>query len=122
MAEDSPAIIIADRDGVIRVWNEAAQRLLGHSASDAVGQTLDLIVPERYRAAHWAGFHSAIERGAAKNDGLRGNLPLLRSDGSEAHHPGRLVFLRDAFGGAVGAMGIFLPDEAVENNGLPTVP
>lgn len=121
-AADSPAIIIADRNGVIRVWNDAAEQMFGHRANEAVGRTLDLIVPERYRAAHWAGFHSAIERRAAKNDGIRGNLPLLHSDGSEGHHPGRLVFLSDALGNAVGAMGIFLSNDAMENNGLPTVP
>ena len=120
--DDSPAIIVADPGGVIRVWNEGAEQLLGHRASDAIGQKLDIIVPERYRSAHWNGFGGAMERRAVKNDDLHGNLPLIRSDGSEAHYPGRLVFLRDALGNAVGAMGIFSSNENVENNGLMTIP
>ena len=117
-----PAIIIADPAGVIRLWNDRAETLLGHRPSDAIGKKLDLIVPERYRSAHWNGFGAAMERGAVKNDDLHGNLPLLRADGSEAHYPGRLVLLRDALGNAVGAMGIFTSNEGVETNGLMTVP
>ena len=53
---DQHAIIIADHDGVIRLWSEGAERLTGHSAVYAVGQKLDLIVAEELRAQHWAGF------------------------------------------------------------------
>ena len=53
---DQHAIVIADTDGVIRLWNEGAARLIGHSATDAVGQKLDLIVPPDFRAQHWNGF------------------------------------------------------------------
>ena len=63
-----------------------------------------------------------MERGGAKNPDLHGNLPLIRSDGTESHYPGRLVFLRDAVGNAVGAMGIFTSNDDVATNGLMTVP
>ena len=120
--DGEPAIIMADSGGVIRIWNEGAEKLLGHRAIDAIGHKLDLIVPERYRSAHWSGFGGAMRRGTVKNEDLHGNLPLIRADGSEVHYPGRLVFLRDAFGNAVGAMGIFTANEDVETNGLMTVP
>ncbi len=57
------AILVADSQGVIRVWNHAAERMFGYSADQALGQTLDLIVPERFRERHWAAFHAAVESG-----------------------------------------------------------
>ena len=119
---EPPAMIVADRDGVIRLWSDGAERLLGHRAEDAIGQKLDLIVPARYRQAHWVGFSGAMERGEVKNPDLRGNLPLVRADGTEQHYPGRLVFLRDAMGNAFGAMGIFSSNEDLQSNGLMTLP
>lgn len=118
---ESHALILADRDGIIRMWSPAAERLFGYSAGEAIGQTLDLIVPEHRREQHWAGFHSAMANGKTRLDQPAGNLPILRRDGSISHFPGRLIFLRDALGKAVGAMGIFAPKDGVEDNGLPTI-
>jgi len=50
------AVIICDRDGVIRLWNAAAERLFGFTPAEALGSSLDLIIPERLRERHWAGF------------------------------------------------------------------
>jgi PAS domain S-box-containing protein len=62
------AIIFADCSGAICLWNPSAEILFGYTAEEAVGNTLDLIVPEPFRAAHWAGFHRAIERRGFAND------------------------------------------------------
>lgn len=58
------AVIYADRDGTIRLWNAGATEVFGFAASEAIGQGLDLIVPERFREAHWRGYDAAMERGA----------------------------------------------------------
>lgn len=63
VADVADALIYADRQGVIRVWNAQAEAVFGFSAREALGQSLDLIIPERYRAAHWTGFDRAMERG-----------------------------------------------------------
>ena len=76
------AIILADRAGVIRVWNQAAEALFGHRAAEAVGHTLDLIVPEPYRPAHWAGFSRAVQQGRFANDEVLLTSRALRKDGS----------------------------------------
>lgn len=60
------ALIYADREGVIREWNAGAEALFGYPKAEAVGQSLDLIIPERLRAAHWAAFDRAIQSGATK--------------------------------------------------------
>jgi PAS domain S-box-containing protein len=54
------AIIVADRDGVIREWNDAAERIFGYSAAEAIGRTLDLIVPEEERADHWRSYQRVM--------------------------------------------------------------
>ena len=63
------ALIYADREGIIRRWNRGATRVFGFSAEEAIGQSLDLIIPERLRAAHWAGYRAAIESAGLKLDG-----------------------------------------------------
>ena len=59
-AHTPDAIIFADRTGVIRLWNRGAETLFGYNSGEAVGHTLDLIVPEPYRTAHWDGFSRAV--------------------------------------------------------------
>lgn len=64
LAGIADAVIFADRDGTIRLWNEGAAAVFGFSGEDAIGQNLDLIIPEKLREAHWRGFNAAIERDA----------------------------------------------------------
>ena len=60
------ALIFSDLEGIIHVWNEGAENVFGFTATEAIGQSLDLIIPERMRKAHWDGFNMAIERGGVK--------------------------------------------------------
>jgi PAS domain S-box-containing protein len=69
-------LIFADRTGTIRRWNRAAAALFGFSAEEALGQSLELIIPERLRAAHWRGFDTAMASGALK---LSGRPTLTRA-------------------------------------------
>jgi PAS domain S-box-containing protein len=82
IAHAPDAIIFADCAGVIRLWNPGAEALFGHRAAEAIGHTLDLIVPEPYRPAHWAGFSRAVQQGRfAQNDVLLTSRALTK-DGS----------------------------------------
>ena len=54
------AVIVADRDGIIREWSVAAERIFGYSAIEAIGRTLDLIVPEEERADHWRNYRRVM--------------------------------------------------------------
>jgi PAS domain S-box-containing protein len=121
MDREEPALVVADRDGVIRMWNEGAEQLFGHSAVDAIGQTLDLIVPEERRGAHWAGFRAAMQNGRSKLDQPAAFLPVGCADGEIRRFPGRLIFLRDAAGVGVGAMGVFRPPEGWSGPQLPNI-
>ena len=57
----SDAIIFADRQGAIRLWNTGAEAVFGYSSEEVIGQSLDVIIPERLRPAHWKAFHQAVE-------------------------------------------------------------
>ncbi|OGA98145.1 MAG: histidine kinase [Burkholderiales bacterium RIFCSPHIGHO2_12_FULL_61_11] len=57
------ALIFSDLEGIIRIWNPGAETVFGFTAAESIGQSLDLIIPERLRKAHWEGFHKAVTRG-----------------------------------------------------------
>src|SRR3954470_11416288 len=75
------AVIVCGADGVIRFWNAAAERLFGFTPAEALGSSLDLIIPERLRERHWAGFDKAIATGQTRyeHDVLR--VPAMHKDG-----------------------------------------
>jgi PAS domain S-box-containing protein len=84
------ALIYADRSGKILRWNRASQLLFGYSADEAIGQSLDLIIPEHLRSAHWNGFDAAITSGTMK---LQGHPTLTRA----AHKDGRRLYIEMTF-------------------------
>jgi PAS domain S-box-containing protein len=98
---DSEAVIIADRSGVIRFWSPGAEKAFGHPAECVVGQTLDLIVPQEHRAAHWRGFQRAVEASAAELEGQTTDFPIRRADGEICNAPGRLTLARLPNGGVI---------------------
>ncbi|RDJ98235.1 PAS domain S-box protein [Paraburkholderia lacunae] len=74
--QTADAVIYADRCGTIARWNHAAAALFGYSAAEALGQNLDLIIPEHLRAAHWRGFEAAMTSGHTR---LHGRATLTRA-------------------------------------------
>ncbi|WP_328805784.1 PAS domain-containing protein [Sabulicella rubraurantiaca] len=78
----SDAVVVADRDGLIRFWNPGAERIFGFPAAEALGQSLDIIIPEPQRARHWAGFQRVMETGESRyGAGELLAVPGLRGDG-----------------------------------------
>ena len=68
LAEDIPdAVVYADREGTILYWNAGAARIFGDEAREAVGQSLDLIIPERLRPRHWEGYRRMMATGASRH-------------------------------------------------------
>jgi PAS domain S-box-containing protein len=84
------AMIYADHSGVITRWNRASTTLFGFSAEEALGQTLDLIIPEHLRASHWRGFEAAMTKGMLK---LQGAPTLTRA----LHKSGRKLYVEMTF-------------------------
>jgi PAS domain S-box-containing protein len=75
------AVVICDRDGVIRFWNAAAERLFGFAPTEALGSSLDLIVPERLRERHWAGFDKALATGQTRYEHDVLHVPATHKEG-----------------------------------------
>jgi len=77
----SDAIVGCDAGGVIRLWNPAAERLFGFTQTEALGGSLDLIIPERLRGRHWSGYRKTIATGETRygKDVLR--VPAVHKDG-----------------------------------------
>jgi PAS domain S-box-containing protein len=79
----SDAVIAADSDNIIRFWNPGAERIFGHAAADAIGQSLDLIIPERLRQRHRDGFRHTMATGQSRyGEGEMLSVPGLRRDGA----------------------------------------
>jgi len=90
LEQTSDALIYADREGKIVRWNAAASRLFGFDKDEALGQSLDLIIPEHLRAAHWKGFDAAVGSG---NTRLGGHPALTRG----VHKSGRKLYVEMSF-------------------------
>jgi PAS domain S-box-containing protein len=75
------AIVVADASGAIKIWNSAAERLFGFTQSEALGNSLDLIIPERLQARHWTGYGKTMASGDTRyaHDVLR--VPAVHKDG-----------------------------------------
>lgn len=112
-----PATILVDENGVIQSWNENAEKLFGYARAEALGETLDLIIPERYRDRHWAAFPVALERGTTTFEPMASQIPLRCKDGNVRYFPARLTIILDADNQAVGAVGVFSAED--ENSSLP---
>lgn len=75
------AVVIAGPDGTIQLWNTAAERIFGWAAHEAVGETLDLIIPERQRHRHWAGYRQTMATGETSYSDRLLEVPALHRDG-----------------------------------------
>ena len=82
LASAADAIILCDHSGLIRFWNPGAERIFGFTTAEALGQSLDLIIPERQRARHWQGFQQVMASGHTRyGEGDVLAVPALRRDG-----------------------------------------
>jgi PAS domain S-box-containing protein len=107
LATHSDAIIAADREGIIRFWNPGAERIFGHASAAALGQSLDLIIPEQLRQRHWEGYRHVIESGQSRYvDGDILSVPGIRKDGHSVSIEFTIVPLHDQSGRLVGMAAI----------------
>ena len=76
------AIVVAGADGAIVVWNPAAERIFGYTEREALGRSLDLIIPERYRQRHWDGYREVMRTGHTRYGTEVLRVPAIHKDGS----------------------------------------
>ena len=111
LVRDCPdAVIFADRDGKIRFWNGSATRIFGFAEADALGQSLDLIVPEPQRARHWEGYDRVMAGGTSRyGEGELLAVPAMRKDGKRISIEFTVLPVHDSAGAMLG-IAAFLRD------------
>jgi PAS domain S-box-containing protein len=103
----SDAIVATDRDGRITFWNPGAERIFDFAPDAAVGQMLDLIIPENLRARHWQGFHHVMATGTSRyGHGDLLSVPGLTKEGQRISVEFTIVMLRDGAGQVAGTVAV----------------
>ena len=103
VADVADALIYIDTRGIIRAWNGGAEALFGFSAAEALGQNVDLIIPEHLREAHWRGFNRAMERGATSRGAEVRTTRGLHKDGRKLYVDMSFSVVKSADGQVLGS-------------------
>jgi len=104
--ECNDAIMFSDRQGVIRLWNKGAELMLGFSAEEAIGQSLDIFIPENQRARHWEGYYRVMESGSTRYSKDLLAAPALCKDGTRISTEFSMTIIRDAAGNVAGTAAV----------------
>lgn len=100
------AVIFADRDGIIRLWNQAAEGIFGYTEEEVIRQSLDLIIPERQRELHWKGYGKAMLNGVTKYGSETLSVPAVTKDGERISIEFTINLLRDGGGKVLGPVAV----------------
>jgi PAS domain S-box-containing protein len=98
------AIIFADREGRIRIWNAGAEAVFGYAAAEVLGRRLDVLIPERLRAAHWAAFDKAIATRQQKYGRESMTTRSVHKDGSDLYVDLSFALVKDEAGQVLGSV------------------
>jgi len=104
--ESSDAIMFSDQEGIIRLWNRGAERMFGYTAAEALGQSLDLIIPENLRGRHWEGYFRVMESGSSHYSVDLLSAPALRKDGTRISSEFSMVLVKGDDGKVLGVAAI----------------
>lgn len=107
LSTSADAIVAADKDGIIYFWNPGAERMFGYASGEAVGQSLDIIIPERLRQRHWDGYSRVMRGGRSRYEsGDVLAVPAIKRDGTRISIEFTIVSLRDGAGTLTGLAAI----------------
>ncbi|WP_067549374.1 PAS domain-containing protein [Nocardia crassostreae] len=101
VASTPDAVVVLDAEGIVRLWNGGAERIFGYTAAEAIGRSLDLIIPEKQRAAHWAGYRNSVRTGLTRYGDRLLNVPALHRDGHRLSVEFSVALLCDEDGAVV---------------------
>jgi PAS domain S-box-containing protein len=104
------AVVVSDASGAITLWNAAAERLFGYSEAEALGQSLDLMIPERLRERHWAGYAKTMETGVTRYGSEVLQVPAIDKAGRSFSIAFTVALLHGADGKVSGIAAIIRDD------------
>ncbi len=102
VSENSDAILFADREGTISLWNKGAEAMFGYTAEEATGKSLDLIIPENLRGRHWEGYHKVMGSGETRYGTELLSAPGICKDGKRLSLEFSMVIVRSEEGSVLG--------------------
>jgi PAS domain S-box-containing protein len=105
-------VVISDAKGEIVFWNSAAERIFGYTASEALGKSLDIITPERFRERHWDGYKKSMETGTTRYGSTLLTVPALHKEGKALSIAFTVAMLTNADGNVEGIAAIVRDDTA----------
>jgi PAS domain S-box-containing protein len=100
------AIVVCDADGMIRLWNNGAQRMFGYAPTEAIGQSLDIIIPAKLRKRHWDGYHKTMATGHTRYGDKLLSVPATHRDGHRLSIEFSVALLQSDDGRIVGISAI----------------
>lgn len=106
MRDLADGVVIADASGTIVFWNPAAERIFGWTEADAVGKSLDLIIPDRHRTAHWNGYERVMRSGETRYGAELLRVPSLHADGARRSIAFTVTLVKGAAGAVVGIVAV----------------
>ncbi len=107
VAGTADAVIYADTEGVIRVWNRGAARIFGFTQAEAIGRSLDIVIPATLRERHWHGYHATMQTGQSRyGDGQLLAVPAVRKDGVRISVEFTIMPFTDSAGRMIGIAAI----------------
>lgn len=104
--EAHDAIIMADKEGIIRLWNNGAEMVFGFSPAEALGQSIHIIIPENFRERHDQGYQQVMQSGRSKYDTKLLAVPALNKDGARISVEFTIILIRDHQDQILGAAAI----------------
>ena len=99
-------MLFADREGIIRLWNKGAESIFGYSAREALGQSLDLIIPEKLRERHWEGYYRVMDTGETRYGNELLKVPALRKNGKRLSIEFSILLVRDPQNEIIGSAAV----------------
>ena len=112
LTQMTDSIIYADAQGIIRFWNTASEALFGFTADEAIGQSLDIIIPPYLREPHWRGFYAAIAAGKTQYGGKATRTKALHKNGTYIYAEVSFCVIIDPITGECGSLSSARPSSA----------
>ena len=100
------AILFSNLDGIIDLWNSGAEEIFGYKKEEAVGKSLDLIIPEKLRQRHWDGYHKVMETGESRYGKELLKVPAIRKDGTSISVEFTIMLVRNLENEIIGSAAI----------------